>query len=84
MSSWSAALETERCGLGIFGRRRWLGPVRSGRASWGVRGLPLSAARFSIYLSLSIANGPAKKWVAILLPNAALRGRLKPFLDWML
>ena len=31
-------------------------------------------------LSGWVANGPAK-WVAILLPNAALRGRLKSFLD---
>ena len=49
MSSWSAALETERCGLGIFGADGWVPSVR-------------------------FANGPAK-WVAILLPNAALRGR---------
>ena len=49
MSSWSAALETERCGLGIFGAADgWVPSVR-------------------------VANGPAK-WVAILLPNAALRG----------
>ena len=49
MSSWSAALETERCGLGIFGGLRWLGPVRLGRQM-------------------------AYYEVAILLPNAALRG----------